>query len=400
MSDPSNYRTRSAGLRPGALILGNEYQALGILRQLAPLGFACALVDQDRWGISRFSRFRARFHRSPRYITDEFWPWLQDIAHRFGYEKWLLVPTDDEQVLQIARNYDSATQRFRYLGPSWQEYEKLYDKRKLFVWCRDNDIRVPRTFLPLSRTETLTGHLDFPFIVKPAVKHNYYKYTNRKAIVVESPKHLISVLNGTLRSVDIEELLYQEIIPGDGHQQWSYAGLFCNGEVIAGYTACRRRQHPPDFGRASTYVIAEHDPEVESESRRVISALRYSGLGEVEWKRDPKNGELKFLEVNARCWGWHSLSVPVIGNLPRMLYELHHGERYGQVSPDYGWRWVKFATDIPVAMDLWRRGELTTADYLRSLQGRVTSCDWDRSDPVPFLMQIFLIPYLAVTRGY
>jgi len=46
------------------------------------------------------------------------------------------------------------------------------------------------------------------------------------------------------------------------------------------------------------------------------------------------------------------------------------------------------------------QGQLRLRDYLRSFNGDYVSCEWDVADPLPFLAQWPLIPYLAVKRGY
>ena len=293
-----------------------------------------------------------------------------------------------------------ATQKFRYVGPSWSIYEKLYDKRLNYQWCLEHGICSPISYLPQAPEDLPDARLEYPLIVKPAFKRNFKQYSKAKAVVVNSRSQLEDLLAGQFSALDIHELLYQEIIPGGGKQQWSYAGLFVNGDPVAAFTACRVRQHPPDFGRASTYVVAEHDPEVEAESRRVMAALGYTGLGEVEWKRDPRDGQLRFLEVNARCWGWHALASRVVGNIPRMLYDYAHGHTVVPVVPRYGARWVKQITDIPVVLDLWRRHDLSVAEYFKSLQGNLMGCEWQWDDPAPFFLQALLIPYLAKHRGY
>ena len=160
------------------------------------------------------------------------------------------------------------------------------------------------------------------------------------------------------------------------------------------------RQHPPDFGRASTFVAAVHDPEVERESKRVVALLNFAGLGEVESKRDSRAGALKFLELNARCWGWHSLASRVVDNLPAMPLDHLDGKPLEPVPPTYGTRWVKYITDVPVVLDLMRRGELRIGDYLRSLRGPLVCCEWDHGDPAPFFFQFLLLPYLIAKRGY
>lgn len=387
-------------ITPGAIILGVEYQALGLLRRLQGTGVPCILVDQDRWGVARFSRYCRIAYQCPPYDSDQFWSWLVKLHEQEGLDGWLLIPTDDEQVRQLALHIDDATHRFKYVGPSWSLYEKIYDKRLNYQWCLVHEICSPLSYLPETREDFPNGVLKYPFIIKPAFKRNFKQYSKAKAVVVNSKSQLEALLSGQFSALDVRELLYQEIIPGGGVQQWSYAGLFLQGDPVAAFTACRLRQHPPDFGRASTYVVAEYDLEVEAESRKVMAALQYTGLGEVEWKRDPRDGHLRFLEVNARCWGWHALASRVVGNLPRMLYDLAHGHVVQSVVPKYSARWVKHITDLPVVLDMRRRHDLSFAEYFKSLQGNLMGCEWEWSDPAPFFLQGLLIPYLSKHRGY
>src|SRR5947207_1007234 len=219
-----------------------------------------------------------------------------------------------------------------------------------------------------------------------------------KAMLEGSQDAISSIVSALLSSVLVEHLLYQEMMPGGGENQWSYCGLFVEGVPIAAFTACRRRQKPPDFGRASTYVLASYDEEVERYSRMVLAALKYTGLAEVEWKRDPRDGRLKFLEVNARCWGWHTLASRVVGNLPAMLYDYLVNGTIQKIEPRYGSKWVKWITDVPVSLHLLARRELTVRQYVNDLRGDLISCNCDKSDPLPFFLQFMLVPYLFVKR--
>jgi D-aspartate ligase len=384
----------------GLILLGNEYQALGLLRQSKPCGIECVLVDQDKYGPALLSRYKNKFFQSPPYSSPEFWPWLKDLAIRKGYVGWGVITTDDEQVRQLAENYTEVVTLLKYLGLDWEQYKYIYDKRNAYEWSRKIGVDSPDSFIPLSKEDLGGIHLKYPFIVKPAYKREFKKYSNKKAIVVNSEGELISVLHKKLANVPVEELIFQEIIPGGGTQQWSYAGFFINGTPVAAYTARRRRQHPPDFGRASTYVESIYNEKVENQSLKILSELNYSGLAEVEWKIDPRDNHLKFFEVNARSWGWHSLSSHVVGNIALMYYDYIMNDRYERIAPTYGANWIKWITDLPVVLDLMHRKELDLSEYLRSVR-RVTSCgDWESSDPIPFLFQVFILPYLIIKRGY
>lgn len=383
------------------LILGIEYQGLGVLRQAHAAGIATALVDEEAWGPARFSRYRGRRHQSPKYSSDEFWPWLEQLAEQEGYRGWVLVPTHDDQVLQFAKHYDAVQRVYRYAGPPWESARHFFDKRDAVTWADGIGLPQAKSFVPKPGAEwPAPGYFTGPFVVKPAVKRAFQRHSNKKAIQVGSVGELKRRLAEEFSHVPVEELLYQELIPGGGENQWSYAGFFVDGEPVAAFTACRLRQHPPDFGRASTCVVAQHDEEVERLSRKALAALKYTGLAEVEWKRDARDGSLKFLEVNARCWGWHSLASRVVGNLPEKLYRyLVDGEQQRSEAV-YGAVWTKWITDLPVVVHLMVSGKLSPRAYMQSLRGGLVSCDWDRNDAAPFFMQFGLLPYLVWKRGY
>ena len=383
-------------------MLGVEHQALGLIRQLAADGIPCVLADEDRYGVARFSRYAKRTLRCPRYLSKAFPAWLKQVASQHGLEGWSLIPTHDEQVLQISRHLTDQDFPFRYAGPDRNTFETLYDKRRSHLWAESLGLEPPRSFLPeTKRDRPDSEELAYPFLVKPAIKENFKKQTNQKAILVRDEAQLEALLSGTLEPVPAQELIYQELITGRSEHNWSYAGFFVRGEPIAAFTARRTRQHPPDFGRASTFVEAVHDPEVEERSLAALRSLQYTGLAEVEWKRDSATKRLRYLEINARSWGWHSLSEDVVGNLATMVHHYLSGQKLGHIKPTYGGSWVRYLTDLPVGVHLWRTGDLSAREYVASLRARdLQICEWASNDVLPFFLQPLLLPYLLITRGY
>jgi predicted ATP-grasp superfamily ATP-dependent carboligase len=83
-----------------------------------------------------------------------------------------------------------------------------------------------------------------------------------------------------------------------------------------------------------------------------------------------------------------------------MLYDFMRGVEIKPTTPRYGARWVKHITDVPVVLDMWRRGDLSIREYIGSLCGNVICCEWQSDDPLPFFLQFLLVPYLLKRRGY
>jgi hypothetical protein len=63
------------------------------------------------------------------------------------------------------------------------------------------------------------------------------------------------------------------------------------GQAVASMTVRRRRQHPPDFGRASTYVETVDLPVLAPLSERFLREIDYYGLVELEYKLDCRDGD-------------------------------------------------------------------------------------------------------------
>jgi len=54
-----------------------------------------------------------------------------------------------------------------------------------------------------------------------------------------------------------------------------------------------------------------------------------------------------------------------------------------------GGKWINLVTDSLSAFQLWRNGELTFTEWLRSVRGKKFFAIWSLTDPKPFIWQIF-----------
>jgi len=131
---------------------------------------------------------------------------------------------------------------------------------------------------------------------------------------------LNALFDAAARNINPSEILIQEIIPGDGNCQFSYCAFFRDGSVHSALVAKHLRQHPREFGRAASYVESADLQEIEELSQRFLRALNFYGLVEVEFKRDPRDGQYKLLDVNVRAWGFHGLGQVAGVDFPYLLF--------------------------------------------------------------------------------
>ena len=236
-------------------------------------------------------------------------------------------------------------------------------------------------------------------VLKPAVKEHFFYATGAKAWRADTRQELREAFARATEVVPAEEVIVQELVPGDGTRQSAYCAFFRDGGPVASMTVLRRRQHPSDFGRASTFVETVDLPEIEEPAERFLRAIGYYGLVELEFKQDPRDGLHKLLDVNARTWGYHTLGAAAGVDFPALLHRDQLGGAVETVRARPGVRWVRLATDVPNAVRDVRRGTLRAGDYLRSLRGVDVDAVWALDDPLPMFMELGILPYLAVRRG-
>jgi predicted ATP-grasp superfamily ATP-dependent carboligase len=386
---------------PGAVVVGGDYQGLGIVRSLGRRGIPVCVVD-DEFSIARYSKYCTHFVTVPnlrdeRAIVDA----LLDVANRLGLSGWVLYPTREELVAAFSRNRDELGQSFRVPTPAWNSVEWAWDKRKTYQLARDLDIPTPITHYPQTIDDLAElDALSPPFVIKPAIKEHFIYATQAKAWRADSHAELRSLFLKASRLVKPGEIMVQELIPGGGTQQFGYGAFFRNGQAVGKMVVRRRRQHPLQFGKASTYVETLDVPVLEEYSERFLRAAKYYGLVELEYKLDPRDGQFKLLDVNARTWGYHSLGAAAGVDFSYMLYADQIGLSVPTCSATPGIGWVRMVTDLPAAVTAILAGDTGVGEYLRSLRKCKTEGVFNNDDLLPGLVEILLIPYLAVKRGF
>jgi D-aspartate ligase len=383
----------------GAVVIGGGCQGLGIARSLGKRGIPVCLVD-DEISIARASRFvrgtvRVRDLRTEEALLDAL-----ALAHgRLGLSGWVLYPTREENVASIAANRDVLGRDFRVPTPELASIRHAWDKREMYGLAERLSIPVPRMWFPRSEEDLAAIEVDNPVVLKPAIKEHFFYATQAKAWRADTAAELLDAFRRATEIVPASEVIIQEMIPGGGDQQYAYCAFFREGGPVASMTVRRHRQHPSDFGIASTYVETISMAELAEPSCRFLTAIGYYGLVELEYKRDPRDGVCKLLDVNARTWGYHSLGGPAGVDFPYLLFRDQIGAPVQEAHARPGVRWIRLATDVPNALrDIWT-GRLRPGEYLRSLRGLNTEAVFSLKDPLPGLCEIALLPYLAVKRG-
>ena len=398
--NPNGAGLRGAVGAVGAVVVGGDYQGLGIVRSLGRRGIPVCVID-DEHSIARFSRYtthavRTASLRDERRTVDI----VMDVGRELGLQGWLLYPTRDETVAAFARYRPLLAEWFRVPTPAWSTMRWVWDKRNTYRLASELGIPTPRTWCPRTTSELDQIDVEYPVVIKPAIKEHFIYATKAKAWKARTRHELHRLFQRALGQVGPGEVMVQDLIPGDGGQQFAYCAFFKDRRTIGSMVVRRRRQHPVEFGRASTFVEAIEQPVLETLSERFLRAIDYYGLVELEYKFDSRDQQYKLLDVNGRTWGYHTLGSLAGVDFPHLLFADQMGESTEPLRGRTGVSWIRLLTDLPTGILEILAGHLDYRDYWRSLRNAHVEAVFNREDPLPGLMELALLPYLSLKRGF
>jgi D-aspartate ligase len=385
-------------MRPGAVVTGASYRALAVVRSLGRRGVAVRVVRSDEHTLAGSSRYAQSRLAWPKDAEPRQVGYLLELAERERLHGWVLIPTHDEEAALIARHRDELAGSYRVTTPAWDALRAAYDKRFTHMLGARLGLDQPWTVFPDGEAALEQAEGRFPVVIKPAYKASANGLTMAKAWRADAPDELRRLYRQACALVDPEILMLQQLVPGNGQSQLSYAALCADGEVVAGLAACRVRQYPMDFGRASSCVETIDDPSLERDAGRLLAALRFTGMVEVEFKRDPVSGSNMLLDVNPRAWGWQSLGARAGVDFPFLLWRLATGEEVPATRAVPGVRWVRAGTDLLAVAGELAAGRLSLRDYVRSLRRPLEFAVFAPDDPLPSLIAPLLAARLVAGR--
>jgi D-aspartate ligase len=378
----------------GAVVIGGDHPGLAIARSLGRRGIPVYVIE-DQQSISVFSRYVTKVVRVPD-IRDEQMTVdsVLDVGRRFGLKGWVLFPTRDETVAAFSLHRERLAEFFRVTTAPWETVRWAWDKNNTWKLAERLGIPSPRTWNVKTAEELPALYSRLPLAVKPAVKERFFYATGAKAWRAETPQQLQELFQRAARQINVEDIMLQEIIPGDGRHQLSYCAFFRDGHAHSTLMARRMRQHPREFGRAASYVETIESPEIKEISERLLRAINFYGIVEVEFKQDSRDGQYKLLDINARAWGFHGLGQAVGVDFPYLLFADQFGVEVEPRHAKAGQGWLRLLTDVPVAASDIFHGFVSVGDYLQSLKRTRVESVFCLRDPLPSLGEFALLPYI------
>jgi predicted ATP-grasp superfamily ATP-dependent carboligase len=390
--------TRLAG-PTGALIVGGAHGSLAVARSLGRRGIPVWFITNDH-PLPRFSRYVGRTFAWPGPNHRPAADVLLRLAQEHDLDGWVLFAGGDPEVRLISQNHAALSQVYRLTTPPWDIARWAYDKSLTYEHAALIGVEHPWTFRPHDIGDVAGLECRFPIVLKPTVREANNAFTVAKAWRVDDRDALLRRYAEAAALVGEHAIVVQELIPGSGEAQFSYAAVWHRGAPVASLVAQRARQYPIDFGYTSTFVHTVDRPDVEKAARRFLASLNYSGLVEIEFKYDRRDARYKLLDVNARPWTWNALGALAGVDFPYLAWRLAIGETVLPIRSSAYAAWMHETRDLVAAGRGMLAGTLTPRAYLKSLRGPYAFAGFAKDDPWPGVVELPLVLARVLLRQF
>lgn len=382
------YGMASISVEPRRVVLlGGAYGTLALARSLKGAGLQVWLVtDETRCAsfsstVQKVIRWAGASH--PNAIDS-----LEDVARANMLEGSMLIPGADPEVRLVSEAHQRLSALFTVMVPDWGHLRWACDKALAYQRAKDLGLGVPQVYeRALFDDPQLTG-LQFPLVLKPSMRVHANRFTDDRGWRVDDRESFRQRFKDACELVGVEQVIAQQLIPGDGKSQLSYAGLWNCGEPVVGFTARRLRQYPIEFGSTSTYVITDDLPQVSAAAETFLRSIRHHGLVEMEFKHDQRDGVLKLLDVNPRPWNWLGLAAAAGIDFGAAISAIASHRPVPPMSARPGVAWIFVARDVVAAAQAGRLrpgailGYAATWAHVR----RFACFSW--TDPLPGIVDV------------
>lgn len=374
----------------GAVVLETDVNGLGAIRSLRSIRPTPPLVIGVDFAKSiGFHTRLCRVIAAPPPHLDDGRPlcdFLLNLANDIG-GPLALFPCGDRTVRLVSKYRDALSRFYRTLLAEPGQIESLVNKARFAGLAKCANALTPNDAVvnPAVNAAAAAG-LRFPIVAKPL-------NLDGDDPVKRAFKVRLFNTSGEWDTFFAHwnqggQVLIQERIEGNDTDICFYGGVWKNGSPICGFTGRKIRQQPKGHG-STVMASCERIDDVKHLAEQFLQNIRFTGLCDVEYKRDRRDGRYYLIEVNPRQGQWHQIGRLCGIDLIQAAYHALSG--LNSVWPEQpigcSGRWSYQFQDVARLVDDWRRGDLSLARWIRPYFSLPRDGVFNWGDPRPWAME-------------
>lgn len=386
-----------------AIVLGLCPNGLGVVRSLGRMGIPVKGFDYKSGGPGFYSKYaETGLCPNPYLEPDQLCEFLLGQGKILD-DKGIFFPTSDEFVLFLSRYRSELSPFFHLALPSAEIIEALLNKRWQYDMAKEHGVPIPQTFYPATKKDIaeIVAAAHYPVIIKPCQtfiwKEKGFKTKGYRANdKLSLERILLFVLDKNV------EVIVQSLIPGSVesfHEVCCYLSI--ESRPLALFIKKKIRQFPNEMGLGSM-MESVRDNNLAAMTLKLFQGIHYHGVGEVEYKKDPRDGLYKMIEINARLTLQNRLADYCGINLPYTQYLDILGRLDDRLNMDYpeGKKWLWAEIDFESFKELYRHNRINLKQWMASILKVHVEAVFSARDPYPFFKTIIIDRFVKRVLNY
>jgi len=300
---------------------GETNKALAVVRAIADATTEIGVASRFPVSPAGVSTAADRSHWLRDRSPDAMVAALNDLSDRYDQ----LLPVGGRTFELVSERREDLQFPVGRLFPDRSAMQTAVRKAETYALADSEGVPAPTTVVLSNESgvDAAGEVVGFPAVIKTGVETE-----PRFVRIVDDAPELAAAYREYRDDHDSDPIV-QERLPGPGR---GYFGLYADGDLVAGYAHRRIREYPPEGG-ASACAESERDAELRDYSRRLLSALDWSGVAMVEFK-EAADGTPTVVEINPKFWGSLDLGIASGLNLPRALLASARGPAHASTTAD------------------------------------------------------------------
>jgi predicted ATP-grasp superfamily ATP-dependent carboligase len=381
---------------------GENRSALAVTRSLGRKGCRVVVTGRGFPNLSASSKFCRKAYRvlDPLQNHREYAESIIEVVKKEKID--IIFPITEPSIYLLNHSREKLPPNVILACSDTDKMAAVSNKIALFQLAEKLHVPIPRTIYlsgPGDLCHCISDIDHFPVVIKPAFSRILGEggFLVGKVCYANSKKDLIEIYARN-RSLLYPSMIQEKII-GPG------TGLFTLYDIDRHLVlfSHRRLKEKPPWGGVS--VVSESvllDEKMIDDAGKLLSAVNWSGVAMVEFKRDLRDGQAKLIEINGRFWGSLKLAIECGIDFPSLYFDYLLGNCKSFPVRDFKighkLKWFLGTLDHLLILIKQRRNEFDFSinsevkvkamkDFFKIWEKNTSFDVFDKKDPLPFFIE-------------
>jgi predicted ATP-grasp superfamily ATP-dependent carboligase len=248
----------------------------------------------------------------------------------------VLIPVGYWSTEKVARNRTKLDPLAHIELAKLESFRLAASKKRTYELAKALGVPYPKTIYPrdFDEVKEISRSIKYPVVIKPINEGL------SRPLYPRTPQELFDRYRGMCQKNSLFKdnfpMIQEYIVADSAH---SFSALYQSGVCKRVFMWNEIRSYPISGG-IGTYSESIYDPKVKQYGLKLLDALQWHGVANIEFKLDKKDKQFKLMEINPKFWASVEVASQSGKDFPYLLCKMANGAQL-EYSEEYD-RNVKF----------------------------------------------------------